>query len=57
MSAKTEDALFYNAYCYYLDSPPSSLDQKAASMPSDSFSYLLINIQQVSVLQNVISIY
>lgn len=30
MSAKAEDALFYNAYCYYLDSPPSSLDQQSS---------------------------
>lgn len=28
-SVKAEEALFKNAYCYYLDSPPSSLDQKS----------------------------
>lgn len=27
-SDKAEEALFKNAYCYYLDSPPSSLDQQ-----------------------------
>jgi outer membrane protein assembly factor BamD len=27
-SARAEEALFKNAYCYYLDSPTSSLDQK-----------------------------
>lgn len=56
MSAKAEDALFYNAYCYYLDSPPQASISRVASMPSDSFSYLSINIQQASVLPNVISI-
>jgi len=27
-SPKAEEALFKNAFCYYLDSPPSTLDQK-----------------------------
>src|SRR5688572_16530087 len=27
-SPRAEEALFKNAYCYYLDSPPTSLDQK-----------------------------
>jgi outer membrane protein assembly factor BamD len=27
-SPKSEEALFKNAFCYYLDSPPSTLDQK-----------------------------
>ena len=28
-SARAEEASFYNAYCYYLDSSPSSLDQQS----------------------------
>jgi outer membrane protein assembly factor BamD len=31
LSPKAEDALFYNAYCYYLDSAPSSLDQQSSN--------------------------
>ncbi len=30
LSTRAEEASFYNAYCYYLDSSPSSLDQESS---------------------------